>query len=214
MALLQIQQRNQTEQYVNRKITFFHSASRKMEEHFKFSKFERRCENLGKQKTKKITALHPVSFYGNVEGGYPNCRRARSGEVVSSGPPVSTLEPTTFLLWGSSNSQMDKTLQNTYSQTWSWQQHAAGCCSVTGSHRWKDGCRKIQWKRFFQSAPDLTFQKLKNMRRKQCLQKALDCCPVVCWCPSQRFRKKNPSFYDPRQLYGVDAVNASPKQRI
>lgn len=53
VALLQIQQRNQPEQYVNRKMSFFRSASRKMEEHFKFSKFERRCENLGKQKTKK-----------------------------------------------------------------------------------------------------------------------------------------------------------------
>lgn len=132
-----------------------------------------------KTKNKKITALHPVSFYGNVEGGYPNCRRARGGEVVSSEPPVSTLEPTTFLLWGGSNSQMEKTLQNTYSQTWSWQQHAAGCCSVTGSHRSKDGCRKIQWKLFFQSAPDLTFQKLKKVKRKQCLQKALSCCVLM-----------------------------------
>lgn len=50
VALLQIQQRNQPEQYVNRKMTFFHSASKKMEEHFKFSKFEWRCENFGKQK--------------------------------------------------------------------------------------------------------------------------------------------------------------------
>lgn len=54
------------------------------------------------KKPQKTTALHPVSFYGNVEGGYPNCHRARDvirpGEVVISGPPVSTLEPTTFLL--------------------------------------------------------------------------------------------------------------------
>lgn len=78
------------------------------------------------------------STHGNVEGGYPNCCRARDvirpGEVVSSGPPVSTLEPTTFLLWGSSNSQMDKTLQNTYSQTWSWQQHAAGTVVLWQDH--------------------------------------------------------------------------------